>query len=161
MAPYFLWGLKEQECAYSSLSISHVSSVLVPLEYSVTSTGKSGCWWRTFHLGELGRFLCSPLKAFVSIFVETGFYILTNLLFLRVSLRGPSLLTTNWSFGSTSITISLLSHLRGWAPPWFCSRHLLPTYRGCNFLALWLIDSEFLTIIVQSASPLVSMLLSK
>ena len=36
--------------------------------------------------------------------------------------------------------------------PWFCRKHLLPTYRGFNFLALWLTASAFLTNHVRSTS---------
>ena len=53
---------------------------------------------------------------------------------------------------STSIITPFLSHLHGWMPLLFCSRHLLPTYKGGNFLALWLIASAFLTNLVRSVS---------
>ena len=120
-------------CSFnSSLSISRVRSVLAPLESSVTSTAESACWWHKLLFGELGRVFCQPLKTFVSILIETGLYNLRNL--LRISLCEPSILTTNWSCGSTSITALHASHLRGWAPLWFCSKHLMLTYRGCKFL---------------------------
>ena len=52
-------------------------------------------------------------------------------------------LTANWSCGSLTFSMSatLVPH-----------RHLLPIYCGCNFLALQLVASEFLTNLVCSSS---------
>ena len=60
----------------------------------------------------------------------------SKLLFLQVNLREPSIITKNWLYGSTFITTPLLFHLCGSVPLWFCSSHLLPTYKDCNFRAL-------------------------
>ena len=133
----------------SSPSASFVSTVLASLESSQNIEDELEDWWITFSSRELGWSRRQPWNAFVSILVEIALYNLKN---LRFNLGEPSILNTSCSCGTTSVTTPLLSHLRKWVPFWFCSKHLLQTYKGRNFLASWLISSAFLTNFVRSAS---------
>ena len=109
VTPYFLWWLKEQECAHTTpltffISFGTVEVFCILHRRIRMLMTYIALWWA-------GWFFCLPLKTFVSIFVEIGLYNLKNVLFLRVSSRELSIITTNWSCGSTSIP--LLSYLRG------------------------------------------------
>ena len=76
------------------------------------------------HVGgfHVGRFARLPWKAFVSMLVDMGLYNLKNLLVFLLSLLQFWLQTGHvWAHPTL-----LLSHLRGWTPLWFCSRHLRP-----------------------------------
>ena len=64
----------------------------------------------------------------------TGMYFLGNFL-LRVDIRPePSILTTYWSYCLTSIIVPVLSHFVGWAPIWFSTLTLSPTFRDVSHL---------------------------
>ena len=85
MAPYFLWGLKDQEC---ELSLStHMLNWYMGNWSFLYPSGESVGWWHTLTLSELSRFFCQSLRTFVKIFVGTRLYNLRNLLFQSVSLH--------------------------------------------------------------------------
>ena len=74
-----------------------------------------------------------------------------NLLFLRINLREPSILSKNRSCWCTFITTRLLSYLPRWVPSWFCSKHLLPTYKIRNFLAFCSVQSSSSIALLKSS----------
>ena len=57
-----------------------------------------------------------------------------NFLFLRLSLPDPSIRMVYCLCGRVSITIPVLSHLRGFGPVWFWTFTVCPTLSGARFL---------------------------
>ena len=63
---------------------------------------------------------------------------LRYLLLRRVHCPEPSMRMRYWSWGRTSVTSPVLSHLVGWFPVWFCTRTWSPILRSWSGLVCWL-----------------------